>query len=335
MGQAKDTEETHSVALQESVDRETRSSDPLKASPYPRQEESAGARAEAARTVPSRMALEALGVIAAPGSLLVALGFYFGWVRTNEFYAYFGIDTSVLEFSTRDYLLRSPDVLFIPLGALLFTLLISLQVHWLIRRWIARGRYHDVIRWASWIALPVGTLLLCFGFVSAFATALPFRVHFLFRSLSLGLGLILLTYAAYLLDRIRRKNGQQSVFSRRQSLVSVGLVAMLVVLSLYWAGSDWARALGRGRAQQRAQQLSTEPGVILYTKHRFDFPSGVRESQLPDGSGYRYRYTGLRLLIRSGEKYVFVPANWSPVQGVAVLVPDNKDVRLGFTRGTQ
>ncbi len=292
----------------------------------------------------SRVAFEALGIGAAPVTLLGALAFYFGWVRTNSLYSYFGIDTSVLGFSTQDYLMRSADALFVPFGTVLLALLISLRVHWLIRRWVDQGRFHQLLHWGVRVGLATGAVLFTFGLVSVFRP-LPFRVHFLFPSLSLGIGIVILAYASYLHgwnedseDKPSSSHGgsqDKPSSSHQRFVVSVTLVSMLVVLCLYWAASDYARALGRGRAHQLARQLATEPtGAVLYSKEQLHIQApGVQEIQLDNGgSGYRFRYEGLRLLIRSSGKYFLVPALWSPTVGVAILVPDNESVRLEFTR---
>src|ERR1700724_2957006 len=63
--------------------------------------------------------VQILAAVIAPSSLITALAFYFGGVRTDAYFSYFGIDRSMINFATADYLLRSTDVLFIPLGALL------------------------------------------------------------------------------------------------------------------------------------------------------------------------------------------------------------------------
>ena len=67
----------------------------------------------------ARSALELAGLVVAPTTLVTALAFYFGWVLTNSRASYFGIDASALGFSTQDYLLRSADALFVPLGTAL------------------------------------------------------------------------------------------------------------------------------------------------------------------------------------------------------------------------
>src|SRR3954447_20652268 len=70
----------------------------------------------------------------AAGTVLL---FYFGWVRTKYEAAALGYDWKILEFTTSDYVLRSVNVLSLPLVALLVLMLAVLILH---RRLIARLR---------------------------------------------------------------------------------------------------------------------------------------------------------------------------------------------------
>jgi len=54
-------------------------------------------------------------IVASQTALLTAVLFYFGWARTSTTFAYFGVDVSLLGFSTSDYLLRSVNSAFRPL----------------------------------------------------------------------------------------------------------------------------------------------------------------------------------------------------------------------------
>ena len=44
-----------------------------------------------------------LGAVVAPTTLLTALLFYFGWSRAYWFYIYFGVNSTLLDLTTRDY----------------------------------------------------------------------------------------------------------------------------------------------------------------------------------------------------------------------------------------
>ena len=50
-------------------------------------------------------------------------------------------------------------------------------------------------------------------------------------------------------------------------------------------------------------------------------------------SAYRYRYVGVRLLTRSGGKYLLLPEEWSRVTGAAIVLPDSPSLRFEFGAG--
>ena len=55
--------------------------------------------------------------VVAPATLISGIAYYFGWRREQAFAGYFGIDASLLDFSSTDYVIRSVDALFVPLLA--------------------------------------------------------------------------------------------------------------------------------------------------------------------------------------------------------------------------
>jgi 4-amino-4-deoxy-L-arabinose transferase-like glycosyltransferase len=262
----------------------------------------------------------------APSSLITALAFYFGEVRTDAYFSYFGIDRSMINFTTADYLLRSTDVLFIPLGALLIGTLALLWGHFLLQSHHFRdGRLHGDV---AIVCIVLGGVLLVMGAVDAWQ-GLPFHTPFLFGRLSPGVGVALLAYG------LRLRGGTRSL--GWGSLVNRTLVGFLIVLSLFAATSDYAAALGRGRAQQFAAGLLDQPEAVVYSTvplHLEGFgvePTSLQEDGNP---GYRYRYRGLRSLLRSGGHYFLVPALWSQSNdAMAIILPDTPSILLQFGKG--
>ena len=61
--------------------------------------------------------LKVAGSILGPATVLTALMFYFGLLHAFWFFGTFGVDYSVFDLTTRDYLTRSADGLFVPLAA--------------------------------------------------------------------------------------------------------------------------------------------------------------------------------------------------------------------------
>src|SRR5206468_3932674 len=98
-------------------------------------------RSEAGGTLAIRSMLEMAGLIVAPVTLLTALLYYFGWVRSNALWLHFGIDPSTIGFSTQDYLLRAIGALYVPLGAMLIFGLLLLECHQEVARWIKLRRH--------------------------------------------------------------------------------------------------------------------------------------------------------------------------------------------------
>jgi hypothetical protein len=108
-----------------------------------------------------------------------------------------------------------------------------------------------------------------------------------------------------------------------------------MVLSLFWAMSEYAGALGRGRAERLEAGLSSRPSVVVFSKERLNLSApAVEETALAGSeSSFRFSYSGLRLLIRSGGKYFLLPDGWTRDTGVAVVLPDTDELRFEFAPG--
>jgi hypothetical protein len=82
-----------------------------------------------------------------------------------------------------------------------------------------------------------------------------------------------------------------------------------------------------------AQNLGARPAVTVFSARRLHL-TGVAEQEL-DGrdSAYRYRYAGLRMLIRSGGKYFLLPDGWIRGRGAAIVLSDGPSLRFEFGSG--
>jgi hypothetical protein len=283
-----------------------------------------------------RGALEVVGLVIAPATLVTALAFYFGWVLTNSSASYFGLDASALGFSIQDYLLRSADALFVPLGAsgLIALGVVSLHAH-AMRRLTDPGP-RARLRLAARTSAVIGGVLLALGIVAVFEP-LSFSPYYLFPPASPGIGIALLAYSLYLLSCVRAIEHPRSApaLHTRNRPIVFALVALLIVLSSFWTASTYAQALGRGRSAQQAATLSKRPHVtVLAPKRLYIQAEGVVEHRLTgDDGAYRYRYSGLRLLIRSGGKYFLLPDRWTHASGAAIVLGDSPAYRFEFSAG--
>jgi hypothetical protein len=284
----------------------------------------------------ARGTLELVGLVVAPTTLVTALAFYFGWVLTNSRASYLRIDASLFGFSTQDYLLRSVDALFVPLGAIFVLGLLVLWLHSLAMRQLADLRRGAGLRIAAGAGVLVGGALFAIGIAGVF-NVLSFSPYYLVPSATPGIGIGLLAYGVYLRRRIEAVERP----SRPPSVPAVGpaastaLVAMVVVLSAFWTASRYAEAVGRGRAQRLAASLSTLPQVTVFAPRRLDVTApGVVEQRLVGADrAYHYRYSGLRLLIRSASKYFLLPNGWTRATGSAIVLSDSPDYRFEFGAG--
>jgi hypothetical protein len=70
-----------------------------------------------------------VGWVVGQSALLAALLLFFGWARTRATFAHFGVDLSLLEFSTTDYIIRSVNSAYEPTLRLGVVLLSCYGVH--------------------------------------------------------------------------------------------------------------------------------------------------------------------------------------------------------------
>ena len=266
--------------------------------------------------------------VLAPTGILVGLLYYFGYVTTDAWFRYFGLELSQVRLSQQAIVLQSIAALYLPVGALL---ILGSGVY-LTRRTIDallnRGWRPKVMRNLGVAALVVGVLLLVRALIGIFVPDVARTEPIALSPLSLCAGVLL--FAAGL-DVVRRT--AQPTEARRRPRATL-VVGALVVLGLFWATNSVASAYGRGRAMDFARTLSDRPAVVLDTKERlFLVNGGVEETALPtDGDAtYRYRYRNLRLIAASEDRLYVAPADWRRGAGTVVVLSSD-DVRLQFLR---
>lgn len=261
----------------------------------------------------------------APLTFFTALLFYFGYVSSRAYFDYFGVDVDVLGLSSQDFVMRSPGALFIPVTILLLIAAVLIVVHRALRRWLGRGtarRRHGVVR----LLAITGGVLITAGIIAAFLLPVvgdwayyPFVTPFL---LAVGSGLA--GYAASTARAFARADTGRSV---------VVLMVVVMVAATFWTTATVAEWWGRGDARTTAADLTDLPAVVLDTQERL-FPGDdtIRFQALEpveEGQTFRFRYFGLRLLVRGGDRLFLVPDQWSP-NASTLVVPYDDSVRLRF-----
>ena len=275
-----------------------------------------------------------LGLLVAPTTVITSLCFYFGYVFTRTYFAYFGVDTDAVGFTSSDYVLKSVSVLYGPIVVLLLVWVAVLWAGVYVRRISRSGKPIQLVRRMAWATITVGALGAAGGVVGvAIPRLFPDRFAAV-TPLALGLGIILVVGGLWALAASKTTSAPRLyATAERTSLVAA---AGLVVLALFWATNIFATAYGRNQAQIKAGKLfSQETNVVLDTVRSLAPPGDlIVESPLPSGDqahdGNGFRYQCFRALAVHGDNWVLVPARWTPQKGYAVVVTADSANRISL-----
>jgi hypothetical protein len=258
-------------------------------------------------------ALQLLTAIGSPIALVTALLLYFGWVRSQAQATAFGADVSIFDMSPQDLVLRSVNILFFPIILLLLAGLLALRLEPRLRS--RPGEVGGILAFA-WLLVPIGLILLWL------VEPVGYNLLPLFVGLAIGgtaYGILLRRYATGDL--------------RRPRLANVALVGALLIAALFWQTERLARLGGEALADDLKHNLADRlPEVTLLSAGRLHIDApGVSEAGLEGGqSAYRFRYEGLYLLQRSGQKYFLVTDGWQRNQGRLLVFSDSDSIRIEF-----
>lgn len=273
-------------------------------------------------------------IVLPPTTLVTALAFWFGYNYTATRTYYLGVDANMLEYSTTEYLLRSGEPVIVPIVILLAVGLAALITHALVGYLVQKYPNQVGLR-NTFIAL----IVLGF-FLQALAIRSMFILlggYYLLPPVLLGGGAALTGYSFYMLRTSvtpKAPSGQQ-VDAPPWERGGYVIVALLVVLSLFWGMTLYAGELGRSRAQALESNLAARPGVKVYSKQSLALRHpAIVETRLnvPD-SEYRFEYSGMRLLVHSAGKYFLMPEDWTHESGTTFVLEDSSNIRVEFTPG--
>jgi len=286
----------------------------------------ASRRKAAAREKPATEAplLRLVALIGSPVALVTALLFYFGWVRTSVQAKALGYDASIMDLSVTDYVIKSVNVLSVPL-VLLLILAVALRLahEGLLARADRSPRTRAMLgRVArllglSWIAWAVIAVLLMAFVPVLWSVALP---------LTLTAALLCVFYGKAL--GVRMTDAPPHTVFLRVSLL------VLLAFAVFWDTERLAQVMGRGFAAELAADESQLVAVTVYSTKSLDIVApGVRQTRLTGTESlYQYRYDGLRLVQRSGDRYFILNDPWQPGTGKLIVLRDNDAIRLEFRR---
>ena len=264
-----------------------------------------------------------LAGLASQAVILTAVLFYFGWARAKATYGYFGVDISVLDFSASDYVLRSVSAAFPLLVAIGLAGLAAMIVHERLRSRLA-GTADRLARAAT----RAGGALVAAGLALAVALTGPGGSDFPGPAVLL-IGCALIVYGI----AIRIRYGSRDEF--RDEFRFLVAMTMMAAVALLWTVTAYAFYVGIQVAQEIRAGLPAAAEVTVYSAADLSISGpGISPSRInvPDAE-YRFRYSGLRILISSGGHYFLVPRGWRPGQGAVIVLPaaDSGNIRVEFT----
>jgi len=265
--------------------------------------------------------VESVSAVIAPLTVVTALLFYVGWVRTREFFSYFGVSAALVGFSPQDYVLRSADVGFgaVLLLALAGVVLVGLDR--LVAIVIARVSGRVLGQWVRWGLAGLGASLVLIGLGGARAEAAVAVVPPI-----AGAGLLALGAVLFL------RFGAES--PSRQGLLrpgTTGLSIVVLAVACFWAVTIYARDLGVGAAEYLDGDARSLPLVTVYSSEPLDLPGTnvIPTRVLGEDQRWNYRYTGAVLLTYSNERWFLIPEPASgDYRSSVVVLRDSESIRV-------
>ncbi len=191
-----------------------------------------------------------------PTGILVGLLYYFGYVTTDAWFRYFGLDLNQVQLSQQAIVLQSIAALYLPLGALLA---LGLGVYFARRgldALLEAGWRPAVMRVGGIVAALAGSALIVRALVGVFVPDVARTEPLAMSPLSLCAGVLLLAGGVGVVRRTHRPR----TAAADRSMAPTLLVGALVVLGLFWATNSVAGAYGRGRAMDFARSLVRPSG---------------------------------------------------------------------------
>jgi hypothetical protein len=245
---------------------------------------------------------------------------YAGYIYTNAYYGYFRLSTFAVGFSTFELVMRSLRLATLPaLEVLALALLVPGLPRLLVLLHVPEQqvrRVRDLGRTAArgYVVFVVAgfVLMLMWRWIQPYGWTAPLLVA---GGLLLGL------------TRSRPQQRTRAPWERAASLLVAGLF-------LIWVAALVAGELGREDARRDADQVVRRVAVVVQSSERLGFaPPGPRYEDLGKGVHYRYRYTGLRLLLERDHRYYLLRVGWDHDTDPTYVIEDDDTVRIELRPG--
>jgi hypothetical protein len=265
-------------------------------------------------------AMRLIAAIGSPIAIATGLLFYFGWVRASVQAKQLGYDTAILDWSVQDYILRSILVLFIPLMLLIALMLL---LTWLHQRLVLPMA--DAGRLAAWVPRALRGAWLLWVPVAVALSVVAVPLSGITVAMAVTASLLCALYGDVLERRLTGRT--------RTSSTAKVLLLLLLTLAVFWDVERLANVVGEGYATQ----ITANPGQLLavtvYSPKSLEIHvPGVVETTLGTSeSAYRYRYDGLRLVQRSGDRYLLMSEHWDARANRIIVLHETDAIRMEFS----
>ncbi|KAB1984646.1 hypothetical protein F8144_28250 [Streptomyces triticiradicis] len=267
---------------------------------------------------------ELVNSIVGAASFVGALLLYAGYIYTNAYFGYFHLDTFAVGFDTFELIVRSLRLATLPaLGSLTLALLVPGLLR-IVARLSLPDRYGRWLRRVGVAAARCYLAFVGFGVILMLAWRWIQPVNWL-APLLVAIGLLLgRTQAA-----APAGGSHSSTWERSMSLLVAGLF-------LIWMVALVAGQLGRQDARHDADQLVRRVSVVVLSTDRLSISSpGLVVEDLGRGVHYRYRYSGLRLLVERDHRYYLLSLGWHKNTDPTIVIEDDDSTRIELRPGTQ
>ncbi|MEU7552560.1 hypothetical protein AB0B01_09395 [Streptomyces sp. NPDC044571] len=283
---------------------------------------------------PQRSFLDKAAYVAAPGTVVLGLLYYFGNQYNEAYYRAFGVPPSDLPISVQAVLARSPQAVFFPVWVLLVCGLAVLLVLGWLGHALARPENEGRRRTAYRALLAVGLLLGVVGGYPVFFRddLLAFLPAGWPRGLLPTLVVALGASLAFFAIQVRlgqHRSGWRNPQVRdadRLWLVAGALLLGLLTLSLFSGVSRYAAMAGEAQARADANGgMKRSPAVEVLS--RLPLVHHAKDIDFKDlgarAGPYRYQYRNFRLLVKTPTRFYLVPYYGGYENTVTVVLPDD------------
>jgi len=272
--------------------------------------------------------LKAAAEVVVPTGFLVSLAYYFGLVRTRKVFTEMGVDQSLLEFSTTDYLLRSLRVLLVPIPWFVVGAVAAVAWFLSLRR-LFRGRKLPLLASVVVVAIGVGAAFW-FGLERVHSSGTrpdPDNAVLLFI-IVVAVGIVIWTAA------LAKPHGYE--FGDRLPTAAVVAIAAAGVLLLSNRAFEAVRAQALQVGADQALEAQADPALFTCVRVTTDLRLAIGDP-VPDGgdgtNGIR-TYDGLRMFVKTGGGYFVFDDRSSPRNGLFMIDEDHvKAIQFTPQRG--